>query len=73
MNREIEIKEAIAEAPKSVQNTLARAFSGDASPRAAIKAQCLACTGYDRETITNCTGWRCPLWAYRPFQKAEGK
>lgn len=65
--REARIVEIVTNAPQSAQNTLRRAFSGAASPRMAIKAQCLACTGYDRNAVQNCTGWSCPLWAYRPF------
>lgn len=59
----------ISEAPESVKITLRGAFSGSASPRAAIKAQCLVCVGYDRAAIKACTGYSCPLWEYRPFQK----
>jgi hypothetical protein len=66
--REDRITKVVAEAPESAKNTLARAFSGSASPRSAIKAQCLVCVGYDRASIKNCTGYSCPLWKYRPFQ-----
>ena len=65
------VKMRVSEAPTSCQNTLTRAFSGAASPRTAIKAMCLACTGYERAEITFCTGYSCPLWMYRPFQKGE--
>lgn len=63
------IAKVIHAAPESAKGTLSRAFSGSASPRAAIKAMCLSCVGYDRESIKNCTGYACPLWAYRPFQE----
>lgn len=71
MTRDEKTAQVVSEAPESVKKTLTQAFSGSASPRAAIKAQCLSCMGYDRESIKNCTGWACPLWAYRPFQSAE--
>jgi len=61
----------ISEAPESCQNVLRQAFSGAASPRKAIKAMCLACTGFDRQEVANCTGYSCPLWTYRPFQKGD--
>ena len=48
-----------------------RATTGKASPRQAIKAQCLQCMGYDRAGIAACTGFTCPLWDYRPFQTRE--
>jgi hypothetical protein len=66
--RRARVEAVLSGAPESVKNTLTRAFSGSASPRAAIKAQCLVCVGYDRNSIKNCTGYSCPLWAYRPFQ-----
>lgn len=70
MNRDQQTARVISQAPQSCQKALREAFSGTASPRAAIKAQCLACTGYDRETVKNCTGYSCPLWKYRPYQTA---
>ena len=62
------VEAVLQEAPESAKNTLREAFSGSASPRKAIKAQCLVCVGYDRTAIRDCTGYSCPLWAYRPFQ-----
>jgi hypothetical protein len=67
--REIRIKKVISGAPESVKNALREAFSGSASPRKAIKAMCLACVGYDRQEIKNCSAHGCPLWKYRPFQQ----
>jgi hypothetical protein len=64
------VEAVLQDAPESAKNTLREAFSGSASPRKAIKAQCLVCVGYDRASIRDCTGYSCPLWAYRPFQQA---
>lgn len=72
MSREQTTAKRISEAPQSCQNTLARAFSGSASPRQAIKAMCLACVGYERKSIENCSGWSCPLWKHRPYQSEGG-
>jgi hypothetical protein len=69
--REQRVIRVISEAPESVKKALTQAFSGSASPRAAIKAMCLCCVGYDRASITNCTGYSCPLWHYRPFQTKD--
>jgi hypothetical protein len=55
--------------PKLYQSGYERAINGKASPRQAIKAQCLECVGYERNEITNCTDTDCPLYCYRPFQK----
>ena len=67
MNRPETIEKRLSEAPQSSRNTLREAFLGAASPRKAIKAMCLSCTGFDRVEIRDCTGFSCPLWAYRPF------
>ena len=68
MNRDERVLRVITDAPQSCQKSLREAFSGSASPRQAIKAQCLVCVGFDRLAVKNCTGWSCALWKYRPFQ-----
>ena len=73
MTRNERTEQVVSEAPESAKNTLRRAFSGSASPRAAIKAQCLVCVGYDRNAIRDCTGFSCPLWEYRPFQAGKAE
>jgi hypothetical protein len=70
MTRQERVSRVVAEAPQSCQKALREAFSGSASPRKAIKAMCLACVGFDRVAIKNCTGYSCPLYLYRPFQDA---
>jgi hypothetical protein len=67
---EIEAKRQarIQSAPESTRNILSRAIYGQASPRSAIKAHCLECNGFDRQAITDCTGYACPLWHFRPYQ-----
>lgn len=72
MTRDNQIKQQIAQAGQLYKPVMLKAYKGTASPRSAIKAQCLICTGYDRGTITQCTGFSCPLWAYRPYQKRGG-
>jgi len=49
-----------------------RAFAGTTSPRTAIKAFCLSCTGDSRATIRDCNSYGCPLWEYRPYQTGGG-
>ena len=44
------------------------AAAGRASPRAAIKAQCMECVGWVRSEVAACTALACPLWGYRPFK-----
>jgi hypothetical protein len=73
MNREERITKVLSQAPESAKGCLQEAFSGSASPRRAIKAFCLVCVGFERESIKNCTSLACPLWKYRPFQeKVDG-
>jgi len=72
MTRDKTVKKRIAEAGQLYRVTMEKAYNGDCPPRQAIKAQCLHCTGYDREGITHCTGYSCPLWAFRPYQIEGG-
>ena len=73
MNREQRISKAIAEAGILYRTIMQKAYNGTAAPRSAIKAQCLACVGYERLMVTHCTGFSCPLWAYRPYQNKRGR
>jgi hypothetical protein len=68
--REARVAEMLRAAPVSARGILSRAFAGEASPRDAIRAQCLACVGYQRDQVAGCTWYSCPLWFYRPYQPA---
>jgi hypothetical protein len=57
--------------PVSKQSLLRRAYEGT-SLRAAVKAMCCDCYGW--ETVGDagqCPSESCPLWPNRPFQKNE--
>ena len=69
MKRQERYGAVISDAPIKVRKCLREAFTGSASPRKAIKAMCLACVGYERQEVAKCTGFSCPLWAYRPYQR----
>jgi hypothetical protein len=71
LSEKIVLKRAkrVETAPESCRKLLVRAFSGNCSPRAAIKAFCLECVGFDREAITECSAYGCPLYEFRPFQR----
>ena len=73
MNREERINKAIAEACTLHRTIMQKAYNGTAAPRSAIKSQCLACVGYERLMVTHCTGFSCPLWAYRLYQNKGGR
>ena len=68
MTRAKQVNKAIADASPLYRTILQKAYNGTAAPRSAIKAQCLACVGYERLMVTHCTGFTCPLWAYRPIK-----
>ena len=58
----------LATVPASARGIVQRAFAGKASPRAAVKAYCLVCSGFDRAEVADCLVVLCPLHPYRPFQ-----
>ena len=61
----------ISDAPLKYQGAVRDAFEGKASPRRAIKAFCLSCSGFMREEIKACTVVLCPLHAFRPYVKHD--
>ena len=65
------VSQRLSEMPESCRRGYLAAAQGTASPRAAIKAFCLECAGWDRGVVTRCSGAACPLWPYRPFQDAR--
>ena len=71
--REEWIEKSLKDAPVSGKLILQRALEGLASPRQAIKAKCLECTGFERKSISNCLSLSCPLWLYRPYQVKDRK
>lgn len=63
----------VSEDRSSAVSLFLRVYTGQASPRAAIKAKCLECCWMDEVGIRECTGTACPLWAFRPYQKVIQK
>ena len=59
----------LATTPDRFKGHFIAAWSSSCSPRRAVKAFCLECQGFDVPGIADCTGWACPLWHFRPFQK----
>lgn len=45
-----------------------RAFKAELSPRQAIKAQCITCSGSVTEEAENCRVTTCALFAYNPYR-----
>ena len=63
----------MASVPVSARKLIARAFAGQLSPRQAIKAKCMDCSGYQRAEVADCRVILCPLHAVRPFQETRRK
>jgi len=53
--------------PKKYRAIYDKAMRGR-SIKAAVKAQCLECTGWKREEIRLCSCPACPLYFYRPYK-----
>lgn len=63
----------VARTPKAYQPISHSALMGEASPRRAIRAQCLECVCFEnaRRRIAGCKVFTCRLWKYRPYQELE--
>gem|GEM_PF-1291939 len=59
-----------ADMPELYRKLYDRCTRGTASPRDAIKMQCLECWGHVRSETATCDNTACPLWRYRPYQSA---
>lgn len=57
-----------ADMPELYRKQYDRCMTGKASPRDAIKMQCLECWGYVRAETAACDNTACPLYLYRPYQ-----
>lgn len=55
--------------PTRYKKMFDRCIAGTASPREAIKMQCLECWGYGQADAADCQGYACPLFAYNPLRK----
>ncbi len=56
--------------PSKYRKLCDRVLAGTASPREAIKLQCLACFGYYQSEMVQCDSYLCSLYRYRPYQKS---
>jgi len=66
--RKAAIEKRLSIIPKPYKKTYEKAVARK-SMKAAIKAQCLECVGWEKSEVRNCTALACPLWAYRPYQE----
>lgn len=61
----------LSRVPTRFKKLFERVYAEEASPRTAIKAQCLECNGFDRRGIAECPAVACPLWCFRPYQHKD--
>jgi hypothetical protein len=67
-NRASRVAKYLEGIPVSTRGVISRALAGAGSPRGAIKAKCLHCSNWQRDEITHCRVFTCPLHPWRPFQ-----
>ena len=60
----------VSEDAPSKLGVFRRVYESTATPRQAIRAKCLECAWMNVAAIRDCTGTACPLWRFRPYQKA---
>ena len=72
MNLKERIAKRRADTPLLYQKLYDRCMNGEASPRQAIKMQCLECWGWVRAETATCDNVACPLYQYRPYQEPSG-
>ena len=65
--RALMLQQVSTDAPGKL-GLFSRVYAGKASPRLAIKAQCVHCCWMDVAAIRECTDTACPLWNLRPYQ-----
>jgi hypothetical protein len=61
------VKKRFDEMPPRYRKIYLRAVRGK-SVRAAVRAFCLECFGWERGEIAGCTSPACPLYPYRPYR-----
>ena len=57
-------QQQLAQIPARQRSVFARAWKGN-SRKAAIRARCLECFGYESAEVNRCTSTACPLFPYR--------
>ena len=69
MTRQEKISQRRTDMPKRYRKLYDKVTSGKASPRDAIRMQCLECYGWVQTETKKCDNYACPLYGYRPYQK----
>lgn len=59
--------------PKPYQSLYLKVLNGNGTPSEREKVMCMDCVGWERESVTLCTRYACPLYPYRPYQPVENE
>ena len=62
------IAERRADMPKRYRKLYDKVMAGKASPRDAIRMQCLECYAWVQTETKKCDNYACALFCYRPYQ-----
>jgi hypothetical protein len=57
--------------PRQYRKLYDRCITGQASPREAIKMQCLECCAWVKYEVVACNNHACSLFKYRPYQEVQ--
>ena len=69
MKHQDRIAQRRVDMPRQYRKLYDRVVAGKASPRDAIKIQCLECFGYVKTEMVKCDSCACSLYSYRPYQE----
>lgn len=69
----IVIKKYSETIPPKYRKLFLKVCLGNGGKRDIIKAKCQSCVNFEDVSarVGECTSHLCPLWPYRPYQKAE--
>ncbi len=70
IEREEKIAERLSQMPKQYRATYKRAMTGR-SRKAAMRAFCGECCGWEIKEVFLCTDYGCPLFPYRPRSRVS--
>lgn len=62
------VRNFIDSIPSKFHNKFAKLFSSEGGLRDAINCKCIDCSCFQKEEITSCETYQCPLWKFRPYQ-----
>lgn len=73
VRRRIDIEAVLSKTPESWKARYRKVLDGTATRAVCMRVKCAECMGFEdvANRVENCASERCPLWAFRPFQKRQ--